>query len=89
MNANELEAKVRQFASDYPVLLVMCDLAALSAHREFDRAGVASNYGPSTPRTLKRFCDAGLIEKDSRPEGSGRIYHTMPRHTDIGQIITE
>lgn len=89
MSADGFEATVRQFASDYPVLRVMCDLAARSPYCEFDRAGVASTYGPSTPRTLKRFCDAGLIEKDTRPTGSGgRIYYTMARHAEIKQIIT-
>lgn len=89
MSADEFGATVRQFATDYSVLRVMCDLAARSPYCEFDRAGVASNYGPSTPRTLKCFCDAGLIEKDTRPTGScGRIYYTMLRHTGIKQIIT-
>ena len=88
MNTNDLEAKVREFASDYPALLVMCDLAARSAYCEFDRAGVASNYGPSTPLSLKRFCDGGLSEKGSRPKGSGRIYYTTPPYAEIRQIIT-
>jgi hypothetical protein len=89
MSADDFEATVRQFASDVPVLRVMCDMAARSQYCEFDRAGVASTYGPSAPRTLKRFCDAGLIEKDTRPTGSGgRIYCTMPRHAEIKQIIT-
>jgi predicted transcriptional regulator len=60
----------------------------MAKHHEFDRALVASQYGASTPRTLKRFCDAGLIEKESRPTGSGgRIYYTMPRHAEIMQIL--
>ena len=88
MSANEFETTVRKFASHYPVIRVMCDPAAESPYCEFDRAGVASNYGPATPRTLKRFCDAGLIEKGTRPTGSGgRIYYTMPRHAEIKQII--
>ena len=79
MSANDLETTLRQFESDYPVILVMCDLAERSDFCEFDRAAVAANF-PSAPRTLTRFCDAGLIEKGSRPTGRrGQIYYTMPR----------
>jgi predicted transcriptional regulator len=85
VSTNDLEATVRRFASDHAVLRVMCDLMA--KHREFDRVLVASQYGASTPRTLKCFCDAGLIEKESRPKGAGRIYYTMPRYTEIRQIL--
>ena len=49
-SADGFGATVRQFATDYPVLRVMCDPAARSPHCEFDRPGAASNYGPSTPR---------------------------------------
>jgi hypothetical protein len=84
----ELEVALKGFASDYPVLRVMCKLAAASPYFEFDRSGVASSYGNGAPRTLKRFCDAGLIEKDTRPTGSGgRIYYTMPRHEEIKAIV--
>ncbi len=90
MTADDLEATVRRFASDHRLLLVMCDLMTKypeAGHPEFDRALVKTQYA-STPRTLKRFCDAGLIEKESRPTGSGgRIYYTLPRHTEIRQII--
>jgi hypothetical protein len=87
MSADDLEPTVRRFASDYGVLLVMAHWMA--EHGEFDRAGVASTYGPATPRTLKRFCDAGLIENRSRPKGGGkrRTYYTMPNHAEIRQII--
>lgn len=78
---------MRRFANDYGVLLVMAHWMA--EHGEFDRAGVASTYGPNTPRTLKRFCDAGLIENQSRPKGGGRrrTYYTMPEHAKIRQMI--
>jgi hypothetical protein len=87
MNVRDLEATVRRFASDYGVLLVMAHWMA--EHGEFDRAGVTSTYGPATPRTLKRFCDAGLIENKSRPKGRGkrRTYYTMPDYVEIRRIV--
>jgi predicted transcriptional regulator len=85
-NDLDLEAAVRRLASDPAVLGVMSDLMA--EHGEFDRALVASQCA-STPRTLKRFCDTGLIEKESRPKrrSGRRIYYTMPRHAEIRQIL--
>jgi predicted transcriptional regulator len=82
---DDLEETVRKFASDHRVLRVMCDL--MTKHGEFDREVVARQCGASAPRTLKRFCDAGLIEKESRPKGAGRIYYTMPRYAEIRQIL--
>lgn len=87
MSANDLETTLRQFESDYRLILVMCDLARKSDFLEFDRAAVAANF-PSAPTTLTRFCDAGLIDKGSRPTGRRRqIYYTMPRHDEIREIV--
>ena len=85
MGADDFEAVVRRFAGDRRLLLLMCDL--MTKHDEFDRASVASQYGPTAPRNLKRYCDAGLIENESRPKGSGRIYYTMPRYIEIREIL--
>jgi hypothetical protein len=85
MGTDDLEATVRRFASDRRLLLLMCDL--MTKYGEFDRAGIASQYGPRAPRNLKRYRDAGLIENESRPKGSGRIYYAMPRHIEIREIL--
>ena len=87
VSANDLETTLHQFESDYPLILVMCDLAGKSDFFEFDRAAVAANF-PSAPTTLTHFCDAGLIQKGSRPPGRrGQIYYTMPRHAEIRATI--
>ncbi len=87
MSANDLETALRQFEGDYPLILIMCDLAGKSDFCEFDRAAVAANF-PSAPTTLTRFCDAGLIQKGSRPTGRrGQICYTMPRHAEIRATI--
>jgi hypothetical protein len=43
VSANDLETTLRQFESDYPVILVMCDLAETSAFFEFDRAAICTD----------------------------------------------
>jgi hypothetical protein len=87
MSADDLEAALREFETEYPLILVMCDLAGKSDFFEFDRAAVAAKF-PSAPRTLTRFCDAGLIHKGSRPTGRrGQLYYTMPRHDEIRDIV--
>ena len=87
MTGNDLETALRELESDYPLILVMCDLAAKSDFFEFDRAAVAANF-PSAPTTLTRFCDTGLIHKGTRPTGrKGQIYYTMPRHGEIREIV--
>jgi hypothetical protein len=87
VSSNDLEAALRGLESDYPLILVIRDLAEKSDFVEFDRAAVAANF-PSAPATLTRFCDAGLIHKGSRPTGRrGQIYYTMPRHDEIREIV--
>jgi len=88
MRTNDLKGVLRNFASDYPVLRVMCDLMA--EFGQFDRALVAVRFGASTPRTLRRFSKAGLIEGSSRRivgESPKRIYYKMPRHLEIRRIL--
>jgi hypothetical protein len=87
VSINDLETAIRQFESDYPLILVMCELARKSDFFEFDRAAVAAHF-PAAPTTLTRFSDAGLIHKGSRPTGRrGQIYYTMPRHDEIRELV--
>jgi predicted transcriptional regulator len=69
-----------------PVLFAMIDIArkqeANSGLAEFSRNWVAAQES-ATPRTLRSFSSAGLIEESPRGTGSGRRYYIF---TDLAAI---
>jgi len=75
-----------------PVLHAMVDLAReneaqpTSRLGEFCRNWVAARE-PSTPRRLRPFVDAGLIQGSPRGTGSGRMFYVLTDRTAIEQVL--
>lgn len=82
----DIEEITRRFVREHPglvpVLHAMVDLAQeneaqpTSRLGEFCRSWLAARE-PSTPRTLRAFVAAGLIQKSPRGSGSGRMFYVL------------
>jgi hypothetical protein len=83
---NHIEQDTRRFAGEHPdlvlVLQAMLKLAKENEARpesrlgEFSRDWLAATE-PSTPRSLRIFMNAGLIQKSPRGSGSGRNFYVL------------
>lgn len=83
---------VRERPGLVPVLHAMVDLAReneaqpTSRLGEFCRNWVAARE-PSTPRRLRPFVDAGLIQGSPRGTGSGRMFYVLTDRAAIEQVL--
>ena len=92
----DIEEATRRFARQHPdlvpVLHAMVDLAQDNETRpecrlgEFCRSWLAARE-PTTPRTLRAFTDAGLIQRSPRGTGNGRIFYTLADRAASEQVL--
>lgn len=93
----DVEQVTRQFALEHPdlvpVLHAMLDMAkrgeaqAVGGIGEFSRDWVAAQE-PATPRTLRVFVAAGLIQASPRGTGSGRRFYVFVDHAASARALT-
>lgn len=75
-----------------PTLRALVDLSRENEARptsglgEFCREWVAAKE-PNTPRTLRPFVDAGLIQRSPRGTGSGRMFYVLADRAAIEHIL--
>ena len=94
---NDIEQATRRVAREHPglipVLHAMLDVAKenevqpASRLGEFCRDWLAARE-PSTPRTLRAFAAAGLIQKSPRGPGSGRNFYVLADRAASERALT-
>jgi hypothetical protein len=93
---HETQDNIRRFVREHPNLVpalrAIVDLSReneaqpTSRLGEFCREWLAARE-PSTPRTLRPFVDAGLIQGSPRGTGSGRIFYVVTDRAAIEHVL--